>query len=234
MAKKMNVLKAILVPINWEGYRFIAIFAIITLVLFWIAELLGWIGLILTCWVAYFFRDPDRITPNRVGLIISPADGVVQSIEMAVPPTELGISEISRQRISIFMNVFNVHVNRIPITGEITALDYRSGKFLNASLDKASTDNERQAVRVTTRSGQDIVFVQIAGLVARRIVCKLYEGQSVQAGERFGLIRFGSRVDIYLDDGLAPLVVVGQSVVAGETILADFNSDEPRRRGEIR
>ena len=223
-----------MVPINWEGYRFIAIFAIITLVLFWISEFLGWIGLVLTCWVIYFFRDPDRVTPNRDGLIISPADGVVQSIEMAAPPTELGISEISRQRISIFMNVFNVHVNRIPITGEITALDYRSGKFLNASLDKASTDNERQAVRVTTQNGQDIVFVQIAGLVARRIVCKLYEGQSVQAGERFGLIKFGSRVDIYLDEGLAPLVVVGQSVVAGETILADFNSDEPRRRGEIR
>ena len=212
----------------------IAIFAIITLVLFWISEFLGWIGLVLTCWVVYFFRDPDRITPNRDGLIISPADGVVQSIEMAVPPTELGISEISRQRISIFMNVFNVHVNRIPITGEITALDYRSGKFLNASLDKASTDNVRQAVRVSTQIVQDIVFVQIAGLISRRIVCKLYEGQSVQVGERFGLIRFGSRVDIYLDEGLSPLVVVGQAVVAGETILADFNSDEPRRRGEIR
>ena len=135
---------------------------------------------------------------------------------------------------SIFMNIFNVHVNRIPISGEITAVNYRPGKFLNASLDKASTDNERQAVRMTTSGGQEVAFVQIAGLVARRIVCGLYEGQHVRAGERVGRIRFGSRVDVYLDDGMAPLVAVGQRAVAGETILADYNSDEPRRRGEIR
>ena len=204
----MDALKAVMVPVNREGYRFIAIFAFATIVLFLIADPLGWLGVILTCWCVYFFRDPDRTTPSRDGLIIAPADGVVQSIEMAVPPEELGMGEGRRQRIAVFMNIFNVHVNRIPINGEITAVSYRPGKFFNASLDKASTDNERQAIRMTTSMGQDIAFVQIAGLVARRIVCGLYEGQRVHAGERFGMIRFGSRVDVYLDDGTAPLVAV--------------------------
>ncbi|MBC8242530.1 MAG: phosphatidylserine decarboxylase [Alphaproteobacteria bacterium] len=230
----MDALKAVMVPINREGYRFIAIFAVATMILFWIADPLGWLGVVLTCWCVYFFRDPDRITPTRDGLIISPADGVVQSIEMAVPPEELGMGDKPRQRIAVFMNVFNVHVNRIPIDGEITAVSYRPGKFLNASLDKASTDNERQAIRMTTSMGQDIAFVQIAGLVARRIVCGLYEGQRVHAGARFGLIRFGSRVDVYLDEGTAPLVVVGQTAVAGETVLADCDGDEARRQGEVR
>lgn len=230
----MDALKAVMVPINREGYRFIAIFALGSVVLFWIADPLGWLGVVLTCWCVYFFRDPDRTTPNRDGLIISPADGVVQSIEMAVPPGELGMGEAPRLRIAVFMNVFNVHVNRIPIDGEITAVSYRPGKFLNASLDKASIDNERQAVRMTTSQGQDIAFVQIAGLVARRIVCGLYEGQRVRAGERFGLIRFGSRVDVYLDEGIAPLVAVGQLAVAGETVLADCGSDESQRQGEVR
>ena len=165
----MDALKTVMVPINREGYRFIAIFALVAVILFWIADPLGWLGVILTCWCVYFFRDPERTTPSRDGLIISPADGVVQSIEMAVPPAELGMGETPRQRITVFMNVFNVHVNRIPIDGEITAVSYRPGKFLNASLDKASIDNERQAIRMTTSLGQDIAFVQIAGLVARRI-----------------------------------------------------------------
>ncbi|MDP6688338.1 MAG: phosphatidylserine decarboxylase [Alphaproteobacteria bacterium] len=230
----MDALKAVMVPINREGYRFIAIFALGSIVLFWIADPLGWLGVILTCWCVYFFRDPDRVTPNRDGLVISPADGVVQSVEMAVPPGELGMGEAARLRIAVFMNVFNVHVNRIPIDGEITAVSYRPGKFLNASLDKASTDNERQAVRMTTSLGQDIAFVQIAGLVARRIVCGLYEGQRVRAGERFGLIRFGSRVDVYLDEGMAPLVAVGQLAVAGETVLADCDGDEGQRQGDVR
>ena len=151
-----------------------------------------------------------------------------------MPPEELSMGDEPRQRIAIFMNVFNVHVNRIPIDGEITAVAYRPGKFLNASLDKASTDNERQAIRMTTSLGQDIAFVQIAGLVARRIVCGLYEGQRVRAGARFGMIRFGSRVDVYLDAGMAPLVAVGQIAVAGETVLADGESDEARRRGGVR
>lgn len=230
----MDALKAVVVPINREGHRFIAIFAVATIILFWIADPLGWLGVLLTCWCVYFFRDPDRITPIRDGLIISPADGVVQSIELAVPPEELGMGEKPRMRIAVFMNVFNVHVNRIPIDGEITAVAYRPGKFLNAALDKASTDNERQAVRMTTSLGHDIAFVQIAGLVARRIVCSLYEGQRVHVGARFGMIRFGSRVDVYLDAGMAPLVAVGQTAVAGETVLADSDSDEERRRGEVR
>ncbi|MBT4046507.1 MAG: phosphatidylserine decarboxylase [Rhodospirillaceae bacterium] len=230
----MDALKAVIVPINREGYRFIAIFAVATIILFWIADPLGWLGVLLTCWCVYFFRDPERTTPNRDGLIISPADGVVQSIEMAVPPGELGMGDEPRQRIAVFMNVFNVHVNRIPIDGEITAVSYRPGKFLNASLDKASTDNERQAIRMTTSMGQDIAFVQIAGLVARRIVCGLFEGQRVRAGERFGLIRFGSRVDVYLDAATAPLVAVGQTAVAGETVLADCDGDEEQRRGDVR
>ncbi len=230
----MDALKAVIVPINREGYRFIAIFVLATIILFWIAAPLGWLGVILTCWCIYFFRDPERTTPIRDGLIISPADGVVQSIELAVPPEELGMGGEARQRIAVFMNVFNVHVNRIPINGEITAVSYRPGKFFNASLDKASTDNERQAIRMTTSMGQDIAFVQIAGLVARRIVCGLYEGQRVQAGERFGMIRFGSRVDVYLDEGTQPLVAVGQTAVAGETVLADCDSDEGRRQGETR
>ena len=230
----MDALKAVVVPINREGYRFIAIFVLATIILFWIADPLGWLGVILSCWCVYFFRDPERTTPIRDGLIISPADGVVQSIELAVPPEELGMGDGARQRIAVFMNVFNVHVNRIPINGEITAVSYRPGKFLNASLDKASTDNERQAIRMTTSMGQDIAFVQIAGLVARRIVCGLYEGQRVQAGERFGMIRFGSRVDVYLDEGAQPLVAVGQTAVAGETVLADCDSDEGRRQGETR
>jgi len=230
----MDALKAVVVPINREGYRFIAIFVLATIILFWIADPLGWLGVILTCWCVYFFRDPERTTPIRDGLIISPADGVVQSIELAVPPEELGMGGEARQRIAVFMNVFNVHVNRIPINGEITAVSYRPGRFFNASLDKASTDNERQAIRMTTSMGQDIAFVQIAGLVARRIVCGLYEGQRVRAGERFGMIRFGSRVDVYLDEGTQPLVAVGQTAVAGETVLADCDSNEGRRQGETR
>jgi phosphatidylserine decarboxylase len=230
----MDALKDVIVPINREGHRFIAIFVVATIILFWIADPLGWLGVLLTCWCVYFFRDPERITPIRDGLIISPADGVVQAIEMAVPPEELGMGDGPRQRIAVFMNVFNVHVNRIPIDGEITAVAYRPGKFLNASLDKASTENERQAIRMTTSLGQDIAFVQIAGLVARRIVCGLYEGQRVRAGARFGMIRFGSRVDVYLDAGMAPLVAVGQIAVAGETVLADGESDEARRQGEVR
>jgi len=230
----MDALKDVIVPINREGHRFIAIFAVATIILFWIADPLGWLGVLLTCWCVYFFRDPERVTPIRDGLIISPADGVVQAIEMVMPPEELSMGDQPRQRIAIFMNVFNVHVNRIPIDGEITAVAYRPGKFLNASLDKASTDNERQAIRMTTSLGQDIAFVQIAGLVARRIVCGLYEGQRVRAGARFGMIRFGSRVDVYLDAGMAPLVAVGQIAVAGETVLADGESDEARRRGGVR
>ena len=216
------------------GWKFIAIFAVVTLVLFWIAEPLGWLGVILTCWCAYFFRDPPRVTPVRDGLLISPADGVVQMIERAAPPEELGMGSDPRQRISVFMNVFDVHVNRAPADGEITALAYRPGKFLNAALDKASTDNERQSMRLKLKTGKEIAVVQIAGLVARRILCEVQDGQQLRAGERFGLIRFGSRVDVYLDDSMVPLVCVGQRMIAGETVIAEDDASEQPRSGEVR
>jgi phosphatidylserine decarboxylase len=230
----MDTIRSVLVPIHREGWKFIAIFAVVTLVLFWVAEPLGWLGVVLTCWCAYFFRDPPRVTPVRDGLLISPADGVVQMIERAAPPEELGMGSDPRQRISVFMNVFDVHVNRAPVDGTITALAYRPGKFLNAALDKASTDNERQSMRLKLKDDKEIAVVQIAGLVARRILCEVQEGQQLRAGERFGLIRFGSRVDIYLDDGMVPLVCVGQRMIAGETVIAEDGASEQPRAGEVR
>lgn len=230
----MDTIRSVLVPIHQEGYKFIAIFAAATLILFFIAEPLGWAGVVLTLWCAYFFRDPPRVTPVREGLLISPADGVVQMIERAVPPEELGMGLDPRQRISIFMNVFDVHVNRSPVDGVVTATAYRPGSFVNAALDKASVDNERQALKIKLKNGKEIAVVQIAGLVARRILCNVREGQELKAGQRFGMIRFGSRVDIYLDDGMVPLVIVGQRAVAGETVIAEDNSDEQPRVGEVR
>ncbi|MEH6475500.1 MAG: phosphatidylserine decarboxylase, partial [Sneathiella sp.] len=178
-----------------------------------------------TLWCVYFFRDPDRHVPTREGLIVSPADGVVQMIERSVPPEELGLGNDPLLRISVFLNVFNVHVNRVPLGGTVVKQVYRPGKFLNAALDKASDENERHAVHLRTKDGKDIVFVQIAGLVARRIVCHLTDGQEVRSGERFGLIRFGSRTDIYLPDGVEPQVGVGQNMVGGETVIADLQAD---------
>lgn len=230
----MDVLNSVLVPLHREGWRFVAIFAAGTLVLFLLSDFLGWIGVILTLWCAYFFRDPPRVTPTRPGLIVAPADGVVQLIEPATPPIEMELGDDPRTRISIFMNVFDVHVNRIPVDGDVTALAYRPGKFLNAALDKASEDNERQSIKIATPGGKEIVVVQIAGLVARRILCELGDGQSVRAGERFGMIRFGSRVDVYLDEAMAPLVAVGQRTIGGETVLADCNGPDDAMEGEVR
>lgn len=227
-------MKSVLVPINPAGWPFIAIFAVAALVLAYIAEPLGWVGVVLTLWCAYFFRDPDRVTPTRAGLVIAPADGRICLIDEAVPPAELDMGDEARPRVCIFMNVFNVHVNRAPMDGSITKLAYRPGKFLNADMDKASELNERQSLRMKTTDGHDIAFVQIAGLVARRIICQVHEGATLQAGERFGLIRFGSRVDVYLPQGTAPLVAVGQLSVAGESVLADLTSKETARTGEIR
>jgi phosphatidylserine decarboxylase len=229
----MDAIRSVLVPIHEEGWRFIAFFAVATFLLFLVFEPFGWVGVVLTCWCAYFFRNPDRVTPQRDGLLVSPADGVVQMITEAVPPPELDMGDAPMTRVSVFMNVFNVHVNRVPADGVITNLAYHPGKFLNATLDKASEDNERQAVRMTTDQGKDIAFVQIAGLVARRILCELKTDQQVSAGERFGLIRFGSRVDVYLDDSMTPMVAVGQTAVAGETVIADSNADEPAREGQL-
>ncbi len=228
------MLKSVLVPINSAGWPFIGLFAAFTVGLFYVAEPLGWVGVVLTLWCTYFFRDPDRVTPVAENLIISPADGVVQLIDRAAPPPELGMGDDERPRVCVFMNVFNVHVNRVPASGAITGVAYRPGKFLNASLDKASEFNERMSIRMTTSHNHDIAFVQIAGLVARRIKCDIVEGQTMKVGERFGLIRFGSRVDIYLPDGVSPLVAVGQLAVAGETVIADVTSSEVVRIGEVR
>ena len=228
------MIKTILVPINRAGWPFIAIFFSITVIVTLISEPFGFIGLIITTWCIYFFRDPERYTPTRKNLIISPADGVIQSIEEAIPPTELEMGDKLLNRISIFMNVFDVHVNRIPIGGRISKLAYSPGKFFNASLDKASKFNERQSVRLTLPNKEDIAFVQIAGLIARRIKCDIKEEQIVTAGERFGLIRFGSRVDLYLPKNTPILVAAGQRSIAGETVIADFDNQEPTRNGEIR
>jgi len=230
----MDTIRSVLVPIHREGWKFIAIFAVVTLVLFWIAAPLGWIGVILTAWCTYFFRDPPRVTPVRDGLLVSPADGVVQMIERAVPPDELGMGSDARMRISVFMNVFDVHVNRAPVDATVTAMAYRPGKFFNAALDKASADNERQSLKLKLGNGREIAVVQIAGLVARRILCEAREGQSLRAGERFGLIRFGSRVDVYLDDAMVPLVVTGQRMIAGETVIVEDGASEQPRVGEVR
>jgi phosphatidylserine decarboxylase len=223
-----------LAPIHPAGWPFIAIAAALTVLLSWLWPPLGWLGAAVTGWVAYFFRDPERVTPTRPGLIVSPADGVVQPIVRAVPPPELGMGAEPLTRVSIFLNVFDVHVNRVPADGEVIALNYRKGKFVNASLDKASEDNERMSVRLRLSDNREIAFVQIAGLVARRIICDLKPNQIVAAGARFGLIRFGSRADVFLPEGVAPLVIAGQRAVAGETVLADLMSDEPARSGEVR
>ncbi|HER26665.1 MAG TPA: phosphatidylserine decarboxylase [Rhodospirillales bacterium] len=226
-------MKSVLVPINAAGWPFIGLFAAFSVGLFYIAEPLGWAGVVLTLWCAYFFRDPDRVTPIAESLIISPADGVVQLIDRAAPPPELAMGDSERPRVCVFMNVFNVHVNRAPAGGKITTVAYRSGKFFNASLDKASEFNERMSLRMMTTEGDDLAFVQIAGLVARRIKCQVVEGQDVKVGERFGLIRFGSRVDVYLPDGVEPLVALGQLTVAGETVIADVKSGAAARLGEV-
>lgn len=219
----MNMLGTFIKPMHREGVKFVAIFAAVTVGLFLISDILGWIGVGLTVWCYYFFRDPERFPPEREGLIVSPADGIVSLIEPAVPPAELGLPDQPLTRVSVFMSVFNCHVNRTPISGEITAIAYRPGKFFNASLDKASVDNERNSLAIRMADGRSIAVVQIAGLVARRIVCFTEIGAQMQTGERFGLIRFGSRLDVYLPEGVEPAVRLGQTMIAGETVLADLN-----------
>jgi phosphatidylserine decarboxylase len=221
----MSVLASIrrsIVPIHREGLPFIGIFALISLVLFWLWSPLGWIGTALTVWCAMFFRDPDRVTPVREGLVVSPADGRVSRIINAPPPPELNLGERALPRVSIFMNVFNVHINRSPMSGRIEKILYKAGAFINAELDKASENNERNSFIITAGTTR-IAMVQIAGLIARRIVTFTREGASVRAGERIGMIRFGSRVDVYLPEGARPLVAEGQTAIAGETVIADLS-----------
>lgn len=221
----VSMLSTFVKPMHPEGRKFVAIAAAITLVLFALWEPLGWIGTGLTVWVYYFFRDPERVTPDRTGVMVSPADGVVSLLEPATPPAELGLGEAPMTRISVFMSVFNCHVNRIPAAGRITAVAYHEGKFLNASLDKASTDNERNGIAVELPDGRKYGVVQIAGLVARRILCWSVVDEAMERGQRFGLIRFGSRLDIYLPEGAEPLVEIGQTMVAGETVIATLDPD---------
>jgi phosphatidylserine decarboxylase len=224
----------LLPPLHPEGPGFVAIFAVITIILWWVWTLLGLIGLAATVWCFYFFRDPDRVTPTRSGLVVSPADGTVQMVGPAAPPPELGLGQTPLTRISVFMSVFDCHVNRAPIAGTVVKEEYTPGKFINATLDKASEDNERQALVLRTPEAKEFIVVQIAGLVARRIRCDVREGQQLLTGQRFGMIRFGSRLDVYLPPGVGALVVPGQKAVAGETIIADMSLTEGDRDGEVR
>ena len=216
------------VPVHSEGYVFIAGFFVGALVLDWLWSPLGWLGFIATAWCIYFFRDPKRVTPMREGLVISPADGTVSSVGFFVPPPELGLGDRPLQRISVFMSVFDCHVNRAPLTGRIVKIAYKPGLFVSADLDKASEDNERSSMLLETSLGR-VGVVQIAGLVARRIVSFVREGETIGVGDRYGLIRFGSRVDVYLPESIRVMVGIGATAIAGETVLADARAAEPAR-----
>jgi phosphatidylserine decarboxylase len=228
----MSVIDSIrkqLAPIHPEGYPFVGGFAFASIVLLWLWPPLGWLATLLTVWCAYFFRDPPRVTPVRDGIVVSPADGRVSQVVNAVPPKELELGERPLPRVSIFMNVFDCHINRSPVTGRIERIVYRPGKFLSADLDKASEDNERNAFVIAMTNGRRIAAVQIAGLVARRIVPFAREREAVAAGQRIGMIRFGSRVDVYLPEGTRPLAAEGQTAIAGETVIADLALADPGR-----
>jgi phosphatidylserine decarboxylase len=218
----LDSIRKFIPPIHREGYPFIAMAfgALLLGMLFW--EPLGWVGFLATVYIAYFFRDPVRVTPLSPNLVVSPADGLVTAVDLAVPPPELGLGREKRARISIFLSVFNVHVNRVPVGGTVERISYRPGKFLNADLDKASEDNERNSLLIKTGDHQ-VAVVQIAGLIARRIVCWTKEGDTVPPGARFGLIRFGSRLDVYLPAGAVTTTSVGQTAVGGETVIADLS-----------
>src|SRR5450631_2036748 len=223
-----NSIRAQIPPVHPEGYPFIGGFALVSLVLFWIWTPLGWIGTVLTIWCALFFRDPVRVTPMREGIVVAPADGRIATVGNALPPPELNLGERPLPRVSIFMNVFNCHVNRSPVSGRIDDIVYHAGSFISADLDKASEENERNSFVISAGTAR-IGVVQIAGLVARRIVCFVRKGATVGAGERIGMIRFGSRVDVYLPEGARPLVAEGQTAIAGETVIADLrNGDRDR------
>lgn len=218
-----------LVPVHPEGYPFVGGLALASLVLFWLWTPLGWLATFVTLWCAYFFRDPPRVTPAREGLVVAPADGRVSRIANAMPPQELDLGGRPLPRVSIFMSVFDCHVNRSPLAGRVERIVYRAGAFLSADLDKASEANERNAFVIATPAGQRIGVIQIAGLVARRIVTFVREGQAIGAGQRIGMIRFGSRLDVYLPEGTRPLVAEGQIAIAGETVLADLRATEAAR-----
>jgi phosphatidylserine decarboxylase len=224
----INSIRSQIAPIHPLGYPFIGGFALASLILFWLWTPLGWIGSVLTIWCLLFFRDPPRVTPMRDGVVVAPADGRISMVTSAAPPHELGLGDKLLPRVSIFMSVFDCHINRSPATGQVEKIVYQPGKFFNADLDKASLDNERNSLVIAAGTAR-IAVVQIAGLVARRIVCFVREGQPVSAGERFGMIRFGSRLDVYLPEGVTPQVAVGQTAIAGETVLADLRVPDAGR-----
>ena len=229
--KNPGTASALWVPIHRAGWPFVAIFLLVTVVLGLVWTPLFWGGLVTTLWCAYFFRDPERTTVDDPAIVSSPADGVVQHVSPRVPPHELDLGSEALPCVGIFMNVFDVHVNRTPVIGRITKRAYHKGKFLNASLDKASDENERQSFTLATPQGASVGLVQIAGLVARRIIAFRSEGDELSAGERVGLIRFGSKCDVYLPPGTIPLVLVGQRAVAGETVIAKLGGEQARRQG---
>ena len=216
----MNMIKVIAVPMHPEGRKFVAIFAAVAAALWLVWEPFFWLGVGMTFWCYYFFRDPVRSVAQKPGLILSPADGVISLITKTVPPVEMLLGNKALTRVSVFMNVFNCHVNRAPMAGEVIAITYHHGKFVNASLDKASEHNERNSLTIEAADKTRIGVTQIAGLVARRIVCFTKVGNGLSVGERFGLIRFGSRLDVFLPEGIEPAVGLGQTAVAGETVLA--------------
>jgi len=213
-------MQMVLSPPHPAGRPFIAGGAAVLLAGLVFADWLAWLGAAFVLFCLYFFRDPERTPPDRPGALVAPADGRVVMVGMAVPPAELDLGPAPRWRVAIFLSVLDVHVNRMPIDGTVTRIAYRHGKFLNASLDKASTDNERNALAIRLADGREIAVVQIAGLIARRILCDVREGDAVRTGGRFGIIRFGSRTDLYLPEGVAPLVAEGQTMIGGETVIA--------------
>jgi phosphatidylserine decarboxylase len=225
----IDTIASSLAPVHRDGHKFIAIAVGLALIFFLVWPPLAWLLVIVALWMAYFFRDPDRVTPLREGLVIAAADGHVSSVEAVRPPVELGLGPEERVRVSTFLSVLDVHITRAPVAGRIERSIYVPGAFFNVALDKASEENERRAMIIQRSDGVEIAVVQIAGLIARRIVAFVHEGDSVGAGERLGLIRFGSRVDVYLPPGKTALVSAGQLAIAGETVLADLKSDEPER-----
>ncbi|WP_443643194.1 phosphatidylserine decarboxylase [Candidatus Levibacter sp. Uisw_134_01] len=233
-----SIKTSMLVPIHSAGIPFIAIFVILTVIMGWFWSPLYFFGLVLTIWCIYFFRNPVRVTPilsgtNKNNLIISPADGRVIEISKITPDEEIGLPVGNWTRVCVFMNVFDVHVNRSPMLGKIFYKNYIPGSFFNASLDKASTENERLILGMETENGKKIAFVQIAGLVARRIICDVGIGSLLKAGEVFGLIRFGSRVDVYFPSDVSVMVLKGQKMIAGETIIGDFTKSSKSVREHL-
>ncbi|NBV05949.1 MAG: phosphatidylserine decarboxylase [Proteobacteria bacterium] len=224
MQNFIDALKLASFPIHKEGYKFIIIFALVTILISLLSSKLGLVGLVLTLWCIFFFRDPERVIPTEANSIISPADGVVTLIENGVAaPEDLGFGDRKFNKMSVFLNVFNVHVNRIPVNGKVTKVSYKAGKFLSANVAEASTENERNSVVVKTENGTEIIFVQVAGLVACRIVSDIKEGQEVKAGDRYGIIRFGSRADLYFPENVEIKAMIGQTMIGGETIIAKLN-----------